>query len=417
MNDTNNTVENTTVYTSSNGGTPIENPNIPALVNDGIDIDKLDFGSSYASPNGGNDTITGTEGANTFEINLLLNATSEVIQPRIERDGTINWQQVTNANDNYHDHWLESIGEDTIVDFSGSGGEGDTIEISGHTVSAVVLSESDNQVKLGLYADQSQDGYRSGGAHDFDVVGTLTIQHDGNFDYNSDVSVNPGVFDGAYNNVFEFSQSGEQPGEPIVDDLTDESFEDTTVYTASNGGTPIENSNIPALVNDGSDIGKLDFSSQYASPNGGNDTIAGTRGANTFEINLLLNATSETIAPRIDLDGRVNWQQVTNANDNYHDHWLESIGEDTIVGFSGSGGEGDKIEISGHTVSALVLSESENTVKLGLYADQSQDDYRSGGAHDFDVVGTLTIQHDGNFDYNSDVSVNPGVFDGAFESA
>ncbi|MCC0177551.1 hypothetical protein I4641_11235, partial [Waterburya agarophytonicola K14] len=209
----------------------------------------------------------------------------------------------------------------------------------------------------------------------------------------------------------------EQPVEPIQEEVVEQNFENSTIYTSSNGGTPIENPNIPPLTRDGEDLDKLDFSSRYASPNGGNDRITGTAGTNTFDINLLLNAKPEVIQERIELDGRINWQQVTNANDNYHDHWLESIGQDTIEGFSGNGGEGDKINIIGHTAHVLVLEESDNQVVLGLYSDQSGDSFRAGAAHDFDVVGTLTVNHDGNFNYGSDVNVNRGVFDGVREFA
>ena len=190
--------EDTTIYTSSNGGMPIENPDIPADTRDGNpDTDKLDFSSKYASPNGGNDMISGTSGANTFEINLLLNAKPEIIEDKSDKStGKIFWENITNQNQQYHNHWLESIGEDTIVDFSGTGGEGDKIDISGHTIAVTVLEESDDRVVLGLYSDQSQDGFRAAQAHDLDVVGKLTINHDGNFDYGNDVSVNPGVYDG-----------------------------------------------------------------------------------------------------------------------------------------------------------------------------------------------------------------------------
>ena len=191
--------ENSTIYSSSNAGTPIENPDILAGVADGKDLDKLDFSSNYASPNGeGNDELTGTAGVNTFYINPLLNAKPEIYQKHTDSDGKINWRNVAGENSNYHDHWVDGIGQDTITDFSGNGGEGDKINIVGHTVAVTVLEESDSQVKLGIYSDQNADGARGTNAHDLDVLGTLTVNHDGNFDYDSDVSVTSNVFDGAF---------------------------------------------------------------------------------------------------------------------------------------------------------------------------------------------------------------------------
>jgi hypothetical protein len=195
----NNLSQNSIIESSSNAGIPLENSNIPANVDDGNDLEKLDFSQQYVSPNGtGDDLLSGTSGANTFEINALLNAKPEIYQQHVDGEGKIDWEGVTGENNNYHDHWLDSLGQDTIVDFSGSGGEGDKINISGHTVAVTILEESDNQVKLGLYADQDADGTRGTGAHDFDVLGTLTINHDGNFNYGSDVSVNSEANKGAF---------------------------------------------------------------------------------------------------------------------------------------------------------------------------------------------------------------------------
>ncbi len=202
------------------------------------------------------------------------------------------------------------------------------------------------------------------------------------------------------------------------DEMMEQDFEDSTIYNPSNAGTPIENHNIQVDVEDGNDIEKLEFSSQYTNPNGdGNDWLSGTKGANTFDVNLLINAKSEIYQKHIDGNGKIDWQGVAGENNNYHDHWVDGIGKDTISDFSGSGGEGDKINVVGHTVAVTVLEESDRQIKLGLYSDQGADNSRGNGAHDFDVLGTLTIDHDGNFDYGSDVSVNPNVFDGAFEFA
>ena len=198
-----------------------------------------------------------------------------------------------------------------------------------------------------------------------------------------------------------------------------ENFEDTDIYSPSNAGIPIENSNLPAGVDDGNDINKLDFISKYANPNGnGNDRYFGTGGVNNFEFNPLLNAKPEIYEKHTDDDNKINWKAVAGENDNYHDHWVDSIGQDVIMDFSGSGGDGDKITIKGHTVAVTPIEESDDRIKLGIYSDQGADGSRGNGAHDFDVLGTITVNHDGNFNYNNDVStVTNNVFDGAFEYA
>ena len=190
-----------------------------------------------------------------------------------------------------------------------------------------------------------------------------------------------------------------------------ESFEDTTIYSPSNAGEPIEDS-------DANTVEQLDFSSQYSSPNGGgSDRYSGTGGVNTFDFNPLLNAKPGIIARHVDADGRIDWQGVAGENDNRHDHWVDSLGQDTIMDFSGNGGDGDRINITGHTVAATVIEESEGQVVVGVYSDQGADGSRGNGAHDLDILGTITVNHDGNFNFGSDVNVNSNVFDGVREFA
>ena len=224
----------------------------------------------------------------------------------------------------------------------------------------------------------------------------------------------------------EESMDEEESAEEIVDedesveedDVAAEDLEDTTVYSPSNAGEPIENPDIPADTNDGNDLNKLDFSSQYSSPNGGgSDTYSGTGGVNTYDFNPLLNAQPEIIEKHTNNNGKINWRGVAGENDNRHDHWVDSLGNDTIMDFSGQGGDGDKINITGHTVAADVIEESDGQVVLGVYSDQGADGSRGNGAHDLDILGTITVNHDGNFNFNRDVDVNAGVFDGVREFA
>ena len=179
-------------YSDSN--TPLENKDIPANTEDGDDVDKLVFKQEFYNPDGhrANDKLIGGAGADTFEFRLLINAKKDIIEEHTNDDGTIEWGMngVAGENDNYHDHWVDGIGFDRVMDFSGTGGDGDKIVISGHTVTYKVLKETDRVVRLGIYSDQGGDGARGNGAHDLDVLGRIHIRHDGNFSLN-DIKVEP----------------------------------------------------------------------------------------------------------------------------------------------------------------------------------------------------------------------------------
>ena len=186
----------------SDSSIPNDNKSLPAGVEDGSDIEKLAFENEYFNPVGisANDVLTGGEGADTFEWRLLINASKDIVDKHTNAStGVIDWGMngVAGENDNYHDHWVDGIGIDTITDFSGNGGENDQILIQGHTVRALLLSNSDNEALIGVYSDQGADGERGNGAHDFDVLGLIKVNHDGNFSFNEDLSVNGADF-GAY---------------------------------------------------------------------------------------------------------------------------------------------------------------------------------------------------------------------------
>lgn len=185
----------------SDSGTPKENKRIPAEVEDGDDLGKLRFARRFYNPGDydSNDRLTGGEGADVFEWNLLINAPKSIVAAETEDDGEIVWGMggVAGRNDNYHDHWVDGIGRDVITDFSGEGGEGDAIIIKGHTVEAMLLSETETKAVIGVYSDQQGDGKRGGGAHDFDVLGKIVVIHDGAFDFETDVTIE-GVDYGAY---------------------------------------------------------------------------------------------------------------------------------------------------------------------------------------------------------------------------
>ena len=187
----------------SDSGIPEENKAIPAGVDDGDDLNKLQFKKHYINPasHASNDSLIGGSGTDTFEWRLAINASKAIVDKHTDDDGVINWGMngVAGENTNYHDHWVDGIGKDKILDFSGTGGEGDQIIIDGHTVKAMIIKESKEISIIGIYSDQGADGERGNGAHDLDILGTIDVYHDGNFSFENDVTIKANDY-GAYGN-------------------------------------------------------------------------------------------------------------------------------------------------------------------------------------------------------------------------
>ncbi|KMW57776.1 Alkaline phosphatase [Candidatus Rhodobacter oscarellae] len=127
----------------------------------------------------GNDVMEGGAGADVFYFQTLINAREEFIREHTNSDGTINWHGVAGENGNIHDHWVDSIGDDVILDFSRA--EGDRIVIEGHTtqISSITYGDADgdglmDHSVIRLYSDQGNNG----GAHDDDQLGTITVYGD-----------------------------------------------------------------------------------------------------------------------------------------------------------------------------------------------------------------------------------------------
>lgn len=200
---------NDLIISMSDSNIPQENQTIPANVDDGDDLARLNFSDTYINPDNlsANDTLKGGKEADTFSFQLLINASKEIVEKHTNDQGVTNWGMngVAGENDNYHDHWVDGIGKDLIMDFSGQGGEDDKIIVRGHTVKVKLLSETSDKAELGIYSDQGNDGERGNGAHDFDVLGKIVVKHDGNFNFDNDVQV-VGVDYGAYGNGAELYQ-------------------------------------------------------------------------------------------------------------------------------------------------------------------------------------------------------------------
>ncbi|WP_428526312.1 LamG-like jellyroll fold domain-containing protein [Roseibium sp.] len=125
------------------------------------------------------DILTGGLGADTFYFQTLINAKQRYIEKHTQNDGTIRWHGVAGENDKLHDHWVDIIGHDVIMDFNR--GEGDRILIEGHTTKIRSISYGDansdgvmDHSVIRLYSDQG----RGGGAHNQDDLGTITVYGD-----------------------------------------------------------------------------------------------------------------------------------------------------------------------------------------------------------------------------------------------
>jgi hypothetical protein len=122
-----------------------------------------------------------------------------------------------------------------------------------------------------------------------------------------------------------------------------------------------------------------------------NDTLIGGRGADNFFFALEIDAKPEILAKHTQADGRINGAGVAGENNKSHDHWLESIGNDTIADFNLA--EGDKITIKGHTVDLFAVEQQGSDYLLRLRSNQGNANQSNpNGAHDGDLVGTITVK-------------------------
>ncbi|MEM8837521.1 MAG: LamG-like jellyroll fold domain-containing protein [Pseudomonadota bacterium] len=150
--------------------------------NEGIDGFSADqeTGRVYLDqPIDANDVLTGGADADIFYFQTLINAKEIYIREHTNDDGTIRWHGVAGENNQIHDHWVDIIGDDIITDFSKA--EGDRIVVEGHTTEILSVEQLDSDGDgvddysvITLFSDQGNGG----GAHNEDILGTITVYGD-----------------------------------------------------------------------------------------------------------------------------------------------------------------------------------------------------------------------------------------------
>ncbi len=142
---------------------------------------EVDFATWRVYPSQANmpsdDMLSGSAGADEFFFQTLINAKFDIINKHVNDDRTINWTMtgVAGENDDVHDHWVDGIGNDTILDSNRD--ERDTIVIDGHTTEVGLIERRDvdgNSVEDSILHLRSNQG-NGGGAHDGDLLGRITV--------------------------------------------------------------------------------------------------------------------------------------------------------------------------------------------------------------------------------------------------
>ena len=144
------------------------------------------------------DNLLGGQGADIFLFEVLLNAKPEIMAKHANAEGKIDWRGVAGENNNVHDHWVEGVGNDTVLDYDRAAG--DKIHIIGHTVDPSLSYATDsNGEDYSIISLVSNQG--GAGAHDGDRLGTISVY--GDLVAESDLMVQGMAFSAVYQNINE----------------------------------------------------------------------------------------------------------------------------------------------------------------------------------------------------------------------
>jgi Ca2+-binding RTX toxin-like protein len=360
----------------SDAGEPVPAQDTSGLVNAGEPLENSD------------DIMIGDAGADTFWFHITIDAKQEIIDRYTDANtGRVDWKGVTGENGNVHDHWVESIGDDTIIGFSKK--QGDRIAIEGHTVEVQSVTQVDangdgkrDYTEIVLISQQG-----AAGAHDEDQLGTIKVYGDKVTAADIHVHAHPNfgidTFEGRI---------------PVYGTLGDDRIADGSGSQVLYGGDGDDT--LIAYGDAGEPVPDQDANGQfydYEPSDPSDDVLIGGHGADTFLFKALLNAQESIIAKHIGADGQVDWEGVAGENGAVHNHWVEGIGNDVIFDFSEA--EGDRIVIAGHTVSISVehvdtVSEADQDTDADYTVITLRSDQGGAGAHDGDPLGTITVYGD-----------------------
>jgi Ca2+-binding RTX toxin-like protein len=187
-------------------------PTIAQAINAGNDPNgEVDSASRMIYPGqaglSADDVLTGGAGADKFRIETLISAKADILAKHADPNtGEIDYAAVVGENNLVHDHWVDSLGNDTITDFNQA--EGDTLSIKGHTTEVYKIdiadADGDGAADDSVLHLRSNQG-AGGGAHNLDLLGTVTVLNNQLTD--DDFTTDAGVTYGIVRNISQVNEA------------------------------------------------------------------------------------------------------------------------------------------------------------------------------------------------------------------
>ncbi len=151
-------------------------------------------------PTQNNTLIVGGSGADMVALEVLMNATLEVMQKHARPNGGVDWRAIAQENTNVGDHWVDILGVNVWADFNRA--EGDSILVRGHTAKVDIEykdinGDGDLESILTLTSGDMRNGAPQ--AHVFDWLGVLIV--DGDLVTEDDITVDPMTFHNLVGNI------------------------------------------------------------------------------------------------------------------------------------------------------------------------------------------------------------------------